>query len=84
MDFLRLCTHSSRTETSSECWSEIRNCSLDFNDGGESLHNGLGVAINKWCAKAVPYMEHLKKKEKYYMERLHDFLERTCMLHCQN
>ena len=25
----------------------IRNCSLDYNDGGESLHNGLGVAINK-------------------------------------
>ena len=53
----------------------IRNCSLDFNDGDGSLHNGLGVVINKWCAKVVPYMEHLKKKEKYYMERLHDMLE---------
>ena len=45
----------------------IRNCSLDFNDGDESLHNCLGVAINKWCAKVVPYIEHLKKKDKYYM-----------------
>ena len=32
----------------------IRKCSLDFNDGDEFLHNGLGVAINKWHAKAVP------------------------------
>ena len=53
----------------------IRNCSLDFNDGVESLHNDSGVAINKWCAKAVPHMEHLKKMEKYYMERLHNLLE---------
>ena len=45
-------------------------------NGGESLHNGLGVAINKWCAKAVPYMEHiLKKKGEYYMEMLQDLLE---------
>ena len=48
---------------------------MDFNDGDEFLHNGLGVAINKWCAKAVLYVELLKKKEKYYMERLHDLLE---------
>ena len=53
----------------------IRNCSLHFSDNGESFHNSLGVAINKWCAKTVPYMEHLKKTEKYYMERFHDMLE---------
>ena len=32
----------------------IRNCSLGFNDGGESLYNGLGVVFSKWCAKVVP------------------------------
>ena len=52
----------------------MRNCSLDFSDGDEFLHNGSGVAINKWSVKAVPYMEHLKKREKYYMKRLHDLL----------
>ena len=31
--------------------------------------------VNDWCAKVISYIEHLKKKEKYYMERLHDLLE---------
>ena len=53
----------------------IRNCSLDFKDGSGFLPNGLGVVINKCCAQVVPYMEHLKKKKKYYLERLHDLLE---------
>ena len=53
----------------------FRNCSLDLNDGGDSLHNGLGLAINKWCAKVVCYMKYLRKREKYYVERFHDFLE---------
>ena len=53
----------------------IGKCSLAFNNGAESIHNGLGVAINKWCAKAVHYMDYLKVKKKYYMKRLHDLLE---------
>ena len=53
----------------------IGNCSLDFNDGGISLHNGIGVAINKWYAKEVPYIKHSKKNPLYCMERLHDLLE---------
>ena len=27
------------------------------------------------CAKATPYMQHLRKKEKYFVDRLHDLLE---------
>ena len=45
-----------------------------MNDG-EFLHNFSQVTINKWCAKAIHYMEHLNKKEKCYMGRLHDLLK---------
>ena len=46
------------------------NCSLDYMSGSDSLEDSQSVAIRKWCAKAVPYIKHLKKKEEYYMERL--------------
>ena len=63
----------------------IRNCSLDFNDSVESLYNGLGVAINKWCAQVVPYMEHLKKKNTKIIWRGSMICwKKTCMLHCLN
>ena len=30
--------------------------------------------MNEWCAKVVPFVEHLQKKKKYLMETLHDLL----------
>ena len=53
---------------------QFMNCSLGFTSGSDSLEDSLSVAIRKWCAKVVPYMEHLKKK-KHFMERLHGLLE---------
>ena len=43
--------------------------------GHDSFKDSLIVAIRKWHAQVVPYMEHFKKNEKYYMERLHSLLE---------
>ena len=43
--------------------------------GSNFFEDSLRVAIRKWCAKVVPNLEHLKKREKYYMERLHGVLE---------
>ena len=54
---------------------QSRNCFLDFMSGSGSLEDNPSVAIRKCCAKEVPYIEHFKKKEKYYMERLHGLLE---------
>ena len=30
--------------------------------------------MNEWCAKVVPFVEHLQKKKKHLMESMHDLL----------
>ena len=45
-----------------------------------TLVNTLGMkptaqmAARQWCTKALPYIEYLQKKEKYYIESVHDLL----------
>ena len=53
----------------------FKNCTLEFLSDSELPSNDFSKSVNNWCAKVVPYIDHLKKKEKYYMERLHDLLE---------
>ena len=53
----------------------FRNCTLEFLSDPELPLDDFSKTVNDWCAKVIPYIEHLKKKEKFYMERLHDLLE---------
>ena len=53
----------------------IRNFTLDFCSNSEIPSDDFSKMENDRCAKMIPYIENLKKKEKYYMERLHDLLE---------
>ena len=48
---------------------EFKNCSV-----GNQSSNNATTEMNEWCAKVVPFVEHLQKKKRYFMERLHDFL----------
>ena len=52
----------------------FRNCTLDFHSNSEHSSDDFSKMVNDWCAKVITYIEHFKK-EKYYMERLHDLLE---------
>lgn len=52
------------------------NCSMELTSNRNAVNLGLHRAVTEWCSKAVPYMQHLKKKEKYYQERLHDLLDK--------
>ncbi len=56
---------------------QFHNCSLDFFDLTplNNRNGGMWERMKEWCAQAVPYMEHLKKKEKYYLGRLHSLLD---------
>ena len=56
---------------------KFHNCSMDMNlDSAISKeHRRLQIAVSKWCAKAMLYMQHLRKKEKYFVDRLHGLLE---------
>ena len=31
-------------------------------------------AAKEWCAWAIPYIEYLKEQEKYYIDKVHEFL----------
>ena len=56
---------------------KFHNCSMDMDlDSAISKeHRRLQIAVSKWCAKATPYMQHLHKKEKYFVDRLYGLLE---------
>ena len=56
---------------------KFHNCSMDVDlDSAISKeHRRLQIAVSEWCAKAMPYMQHLRKKEKYFVDRLYGLLE---------
>ena len=56
---------------------KFHNCSmdLDLNSAISKEHRRLQIAVSEWCAKATPYMQHLHKKEKYFVDRLYGLLE---------
>ena len=56
---------------------KFHNCSmdLDLDSTISKEHRCLQIAVSKWCAKATPYMQHLRKKEKYFVDRLYGLLE---------
>ena len=56
---------------------KFHNCSMDMdlNSSISKEHRRLQIAVSEWCAKATPYMQHLRKKEKYFVDRLHGLLE---------
>ena len=56
---------------------KFHNCSmdLDLNSAISKEHRHLQIAVSEWCTKATPYMQHLCKKEKYFVDRLYGLLE---------
>ena len=56
---------------------KFHNCSMDMdlNSAISKEHRRLQIAVSEWCTKAMPYMQHLRKKEKYFVDRLHGLLE---------
>ena len=48
---------------------------LDLDSAISKEHRRLQIAVSEWCAKASPYMQHLRKKEKYFVDRLYGLLE---------
>ena len=56
---------------------KFHNCSMDMdlNSAISKEHRHLQIAVSEWCAKATPYMQHLRKKEKYFVDQLHGLLE---------
>ena len=56
---------------------KFHNCSmdLDLDSAISKEHRRLQIAVSEWCAKATPYMQHLRKKEKYFVDRLYGLLE---------
>ena len=56
---------------------KFHNCSMDMDlDSTISKEHGcLQIAVSEWCTKATPYMQHLRKKEKYFVDRLYGLLE---------
>ena len=55
---------------------KFHNCSmdLDLNSAISKEHRHLQIAVSEWCAKATPYMQHLRKKEKYFIDQLYGLL----------
>ena len=53
----------------------FRNCTLEFLSDSELPSDDFSKSVNDWCANMIPFIEHLKRKEKYYMERFCDLLE---------
>ena len=49
---------------------KFHNCSMDMdlNSAISKEHRRLQIAVSEWCAKATPYMQHLRKKEKYFVD----------------
>ena len=41
----------------------FRNCTLDFLSDSELPSDDFSQTVNNWCAKVIPYIEHLKKRE---------------------
>ena len=56
---------------------KFHNCSMDMdlNRAISKEHRPLQIMVSEWCAKATPYMQHLCKKEKYFVDRLYGLLE---------
>ena len=50
----------------------FKNCLVENSAGKTITQDGLMTTMNEWCAKVVPFVEHLQKKKKYLMESLHD------------
>ena len=48
---------------------------LDLDSAISKEHRCLQIMVSEWCAKATPYMQHLQKKEKYFIDRLYGLLE---------
>ena len=48
---------------------------LDLDSTISKEHRCLQITVSKWCAKATPYMQHLRKKEKYFVDQLYGLLE---------
>ena len=48
---------------------------MDLDSAISKEHRRLQIAVSEWCAKATPYMQHLRKKEKYFVDWLHGLLE---------
>ena len=48
---------------------------LDLDSTISKEHRCLQIAVSEWCAKATPYMQHLCKKEKYFVDWLYGLLE---------
>ena len=53
---------------------QFHNCSADL-DLKNDNHHQLHIAISEWCACATPYIQHIKRKEKYFVKRLYGLLE---------
>ena len=53
---------------------QFHNCSADL-DLKNDNHHQLHIAVSEWCAGATPYIQHIKIKEKYFVERLYGLLE---------
>ena len=55
---------------------KFHNCSMDLDLFTISKeHRCLQIVVSEWCTKATPYMQHLWKKEKYFIDRLYGLLE---------
>ena len=48
---------------------------LDLDSAISKEHRHLQIAVSEWCAKAMPYMQHLRKKEKHFVDRVYGLLE---------
>ena len=53
---------------------QFHNCSADL-DLKNDNHHQLHIAISEWCACTTPYLQHIKRKEKYFVERLYGLSE---------
>ena len=54
---------------------QFHNCSTDLDLNTVDRHRALHIAVSEWCAKATPYMQHIQRKEKYFLDRLYSLLE---------
>ena len=48
---------------------------LDLDSAISKEHRHLQIVVSERCTKATPYMQHLRKKEKYFVDRLYGLLE---------
>ena len=54
---------------------QFHNCSSDLDLNTVDRHRALHIAVSEWYAKATPYMQHIQRKEKYFLDRLYGLLE---------